>query len=182
LQKIFYEYIINLEKGGCMKKLVFFISLSLLILVGCEQRYKYTTWINPDVRCCEVEDPLNNLKWLNSVYSKSYTYGSQVTTLSYSYYYFIYVFKNDSTNEEFVVTKEDLNNSSKPTFALYSCDGKIIDKGYYQDYDSEYANPDIQFVAPTYYETEPCYSCDDFFRNHTLVDTIAYIYTNDFIR
>ena len=98
------------------------------------------------MRCCEVEDPLNNLKWLNSVYHNSYTYGSQATTLSYSYYYFIYVFKNDSTNEEFVVTKEDLNNSSKPTFALYSCDGKIIDKGYYQDYDSEYANPDIQFV------------------------------------
>ena len=57
-----------------MKKIILFISLSLLILVGCSvkkdgnfTRVKIdrdrTVWINQDVECCGVKDPANNLEW-----------------------------------------------------------------------------------------------------------------------
>ena len=47
--------------------LAFFCSL---IFIGCERErnYERTTWVNPDVECCGVKDPLNNLEWLNERY------------------------------------------------------------------------------------------------------------------
>ncbi len=154
--------------------------LFLFLLVGCERNYERTIWINPDVECCGVKDPLNNIEWLKWKYD--FSYFDEDDVIYRSYYYYIYIFKSDSTNEEFIVTRENIINEKKPEFVLYSCNGEIIDKGYYQDYDSEYANPDIHFVTPTYYEIKPCYSCDEFFKTHTLVDTIAYVYTNDFAK
>ena len=61
-----------------MKRLIFFIPLFLFMLVGCEKKrsennsnpiekpieYERTVWINPDVECCGVKDPINNLGWL----------------------------------------------------------------------------------------------------------------------
>lgn len=53
-----------------MKKLFFFILLSLLTFVGCEERkYECTNvWENHDVECCGIKDPLNNLEWLNNIH------------------------------------------------------------------------------------------------------------------
>ena len=72
-----------------MKRL-FFILLSLLILVGCEEKkYECTsTWINPDVECCGVSDPINNLEWLNAIHLKQqsqYLYGSKAEILCLKY-------------------------------------------------------------------------------------------------
>ena len=84
-----------------MKKLIFFISLSLLILVGCERNYERTIWVNPDVECCGVKDPLNNLEWLNSWYRSSYFN----VIINYPTYQIVYIFNNDSTSEDFIVTR-----------------------------------------------------------------------------
>ncbi|MBR5238104.1 MAG: hypothetical protein IKV26_05260 [Paludibacteraceae bacterium] len=162
-----------------MKKLIFFISLSMLILVGCE-RYERTIWVNPDVECCGVKDPLNNLEWLKEWYSGSYFNANRV--LYESCYWFIYVFENKETSENFIVFKDNEILTEHPYFVLYSCDGKIIDKGNYYDLNSDYANPNIQFVSPDspiIVEPIPCPSCKEFFENHVLIDTIAYFYTDN---
>ena len=76
-----------------MKKLIFLILLSLLILVGCERKrsehnYERTIWVNPDVECCGVKDPLNNLGWLKEE-SRFYEYNEAPPT-NYNYiFYFI---------------------------------------------------------------------------------------------
>ena len=164
-----------------MKKLIFFILLSLLILVGCEGEHNYerTIWVNPDVECCGVKDPLNNLEWLKTWYGNSYFNANRV--LYRSCYWFIYVFKNKETSENFIVFKNNEVLTEHPYFILHSCDGKIIDEGNYSDLNSDYANPNpnMQFVSPnppTIVEPRPCSSCDEFFENHTLIDTIAYLH------
>ena len=73
-----------------MKKLIFFISLSLLTLVGCEERkYECTdVWENHDVECCGIKDPLNNLEWLNEIhlkYKSQYLYGHKAEILCLKY-------------------------------------------------------------------------------------------------
>lgn len=158
-----------------MKKLIFFISLSLLILVGCEKEYERTIWVNPDVECCGVKDPLNNLEWLNIWYEDSYF--NEENELDYQSYGFIYVFKNDSTSENFVVTKTYKYNTN--WFQLYTCDGELIDEGIYWDYNLEYANPDVLF-SKSQTSLPPCQLCDYFFATNTLIDTLSYFYTQQF--
>ena len=118
-----------------MKKLIFFISLSMLILVGCEKNYERTIWVNPDVECCGVKDPLNNLEWLNNWYKDSYF--NEDNELDYQSYGFIYVFENDSTSENFIVIRNLIYESLPCRFWLYTCEGEFIDGGYYYDYDSK---------------------------------------------
>ena len=52
-----------------MKKLIFIFSLSALILVGCEKHYECTIWVNTDVECCNVKNPIDNLEWLKELYN-----------------------------------------------------------------------------------------------------------------
>lgn len=165
-----------------MKKLIFFISLSLLALVGCEHNYERTIWVNPDVECCGVKDPLNNLEWLNNWYKDSYF--NKENELDYQSYGFIYIFENDSTSEKFIVTRIRKYYNNHPNwFQLYTCEGNLIDCGIYSDYNTEYANPDIVFKKSNkqYIEPRQCIMCTDFFNTHTMVDTIAYFYTNKFL-
>ena len=93
-----------------MKKLLFFISLFMFALVGCERErnyernYERTIWINLDVECCGVKDPLNNLEWLKEWYEDSYFNEEKV--LDYEEYAeFIFVYENDSSKEDMIVRK-----------------------------------------------------------------------------
>ena len=154
-----------------MKKLIFFISLSLLALVGCERNYERIIWVNPDVECCGVKDPLNNLEWLNERYMNSFFY-KEYNAPSYGY---IYIFRNDSTLENFIVTRI-YGTLTKHYFELFTCDGKIIDEGYYVDYNNDYTNPDIKYTRENT-GIRLCSECEEFFQNHTLIDTIYYFHT-----
>ncbi len=153
-----------------MKKLIFFISLSLLTLVGCEKHYERTIWVNPDVECCGVKDPLNNLEWLNDWYKDSH-FNREI---SYPTYQIVYLFYNDSTLEHFIVTKTS-NSNFDNYFQLFTCDGYLMDKGKYLNYDLDYTNPDILYQK-SQIPIPRCLLCGDFFENHILVDTIAYLY------
>ena len=150
-----------------MKKLVFFISLSLLMLVGCEKHCKRTMWTNPDVECCGVKDPINNLAWLTQT-----AYFDEYETASYSFSNYILLFKNNTTHENFIVTNA---NTGVSWVIIYDCDGNEIDGGHYI-----YTNSNKIDYVKNGYKSElagppyPCRTCRDFFKTHTLIDTIAY--------
>ena len=56
-----------------MKQCIFVIAFfCVLIFAGCERNYERTIWVNPDVECCGIKDPLNNLEWLKEWYEDSY--------------------------------------------------------------------------------------------------------------
>ena len=156
-----------------MKKLVFFISLSLLILVGCdkqpsEHNYERTIWTNPDVECCGVKDPINNLEWLKDIYN---TWFNQ--QLQYSSYEYIFLFKNDSNSTDFIVKKTKMGE--QPWFGLYECNGTFIDGGIFLE--KQLTNKILKNKSEKQQTKEPakdCDSCDEFFQTHTLIDTIAY--------
>ena len=156
-----------------MKKLVFFISLSLLILVGCDKQpskhnYERTIWTNPDVECCGINDPINNLEWITQI-----PYFDDYKTATFPYSNHILLFKNDITHENFIITnrKDKIN-----LIVIYNCNGDIIDGGYYNYTNSNkinhIKNGYISELATS--PAEPCYMCDEFFQTHTLIDTIAY--------
>ena len=125
-----------------MKRLIFFIPLFLFMLVGCEKKrsennsnpiekpieYERTVWINPDVECCGVKNPINNLEWLKELY-KMYkdSYFSTATGLKEPE--FIFLFQNDITQENFVVI--DLNGEYSSWITIYDCSGNKIDGGVY---------------------------------------------------
>ena len=150
-----------------MKKLIFFISLSMLILVGCEKNYERTIWINPDVECCGVKDPLNNLEWLTQT-----AYFDEYKTASFSFFNCILLFENDTTHENFIVTN---TKTSVNWVIIYDCNGDIIDGGAYNYTNSNkikyIKNSDNSELAGP---AQPCRTCDEFFKTHTLVDSIAY--------
>ena len=79
-----------------MKKLLFFISLFLFMLVGCEKRYERTIWVNPDVECCGVKDPINNIEWLKDLWDNRILYYFQD---SEGYSYFL-LYRNKKTSEK----------------------------------------------------------------------------------
>ena len=167
-----------------MRKLVFFISLSLLTLVGCENKYEYTIWINNDAECCGVKDPLNNLEWLKRWYNDSYLGGYPKGYFDTSVYQIVYLFHNDSTLQDCIITRTFCDNY-KNYFEIFSCDGYLIDHGRY-NYD--YTKLDIKIqktktdASQNIPSVEECNLCNYFLKTYTLVDTIAYIYTDDFIR
>ena len=159
-----------------MKKLIFFILLSLLTLVGCEGEHNYerTIWVNPDVECCGVKDPLNNLEWLNDWYGYyGYSYFNR-EEINYPTYQIVYLFSNDSTLENFFVIKTS-NSNFDNYFNLFTCDGNLVDEGEYVNFDLDYTNPDILYQK-SQISIPKCQLCDDFFENHILVDTIAYLH------
>ena len=97
-----------------MKKLIFFISLFLLTLMGCERNYERTIWINPDVECCGVKDPLNNLEWL-----KESSRFDEYIDRSSSDYNFIFLFRNKETQKNHIV----VNYYSRVSWVtIYDCE------------------------------------------------------------
>jgi hypothetical protein len=145
-----------------MKKLIFFISLSLLTLVGCEKNYERTIWINPNVECCGVKDPLNNLKWLKES-SKFDEYNAGEPTD----YNFIFLFRNNETQKDHIV----INRYSRVSWVnIYDCEGNYIDGGHCSiQNQTKFMSPKLKNDPP-----EPCDTCHEFFKTHTLIDTIAY--------
>ena len=108
-----------------MKKLIFFISLSVLILVGCEEKkYECTsTWINPDVECCGVSDPINNLEWLNAIHLKQqsqYLYGSKAEILCLKY-------ENKITKEHSILFYK--HNVNSRIVSTHDCNGEYLWSG-----------------------------------------------------
>ena len=150
-----------------MKKCIFIISLSLLSLVGCEKKYDRTIWVNPDVECCGVKDPLNNLEWISQT-----PRFKEYQTASYSYSNYILLFQKNTTHEDFIIfkIKDEINY-----VIIYDCNGNVIDGGAYN-----YTNSNkIDYIKNNYRSElpgppKPCYICDTFFKTHTLTDTIAY--------
>jgi len=165
-----------------MKKLIFFISLSLLILAGCSVKKdgnftrvkidkQRTVWINKDIECCGVKDPVNNLEWLNNklILEKTTPYSRCVL-----------LFRNNLDSTESIVIKCD------HSFSFYDCSGIRFGGGL--DYDREYysilsnINTDIlkktenkRFAIPSRFAAPaPCFKCKHFFNNNTLIDIIAY--------
>ena len=103
-----------------MKKSIFIIALFTLIsLVGCEEKiYECTTiWENHDVECCGVEDPLNNLEWLNEVllYHKSLHLYNKAEILCLKY-------ENKTSKEHSILFYK---HKIYPRYiSVYSCNGK----------------------------------------------------------
>ena len=159
-----------------MKKSIFFISLFLFSLVGCEKKrsennsntiekpieYEHTVWINPDVECCGVKDPLNNLEWLKET-SKFDEYKDAPA----SDYNFIFLFRNKETKKDHIV----VNRYNRFSWVLiYNCEGVLIDGGSYSiQKQAQFIKNNVENDPP-----EPCDTCDTFFQTHILVDTIAY--------
>ena len=151
-----------------MKKCIFIISLSLLSLVGCEKKYDRTIWVNPDVECCGVKDPLNNLEWLKDIYNMRFNQYEQLTTSSYEY---IFLFRNDSNTIDYIVRKANMGKYS--SFVLQECDGTLLDSGIFVD---DLPTNKTQKFSQNQME-EPakhCHLCGEFFKNNTLIDTIYY--------
>ena len=162
-----------------MKKSIFIIvTLTLLVFISCGEKIveqppkkpsdkptettecKRTIWVNPDVECCDVKDPLNNLEWILQT-----PRFNEYKTALYSFANYILLFKNNTTHEDFVV----FNIKDKINYVIiYDCNGNILDGGEY-NYINKNVSNNINATPP-----EPCDICDDFFENHILVDTIAY--------
>ena len=105
-----------------MKRLIFFISLSLFVLVGCEERkYECTdVWENHDVECCGIKAPLINLEWLNEIhieYKSQYLYGRKAEILCLKY-------ENKTTKEHSILFYE--HKVYPRHVSAYSCSGKWL--------------------------------------------------------
>ena len=157
-----------------MKKLIFFISLSLLTLVGCEEKkYECTsTWINPDVECCGVSDPINNLEWLNAIHLKQqsqYLY-EKVEILCLKY-------ENKTTKEHSILFYK--HKVYPRSVRMLSCEGKLFFSGTLGS-SPEYI--DI-FSSNQYTRSSECmqphmgnHIWNTFVQENVLMDTLA-IYT-----
>ena len=182
--KMFSNFIfLPFKTGGCMKKLIFFISISMLILAGCSVKkdgnFTHTDidnnriiWVNWEVECCGVNDPLNNLEWLKKDYDRVLKLYEQIESMPYVYYCYFFLFRNDLTYIDYIVRKSTMWKYSN--FMIYECDGTIVDMGVF--YDESNPNKMLKNDNSEYYEDPPynCISCDKFFKTHTLVDTIFY--------
>ena len=107
-----------------MKKLVFFISLSLLILAGCSVKKngnftrvkidrQRTVWINKDIECCGVKDIVNNWDWLKEMYSDYFKYTAAM-----------FLFRDTITNEDYIVLIGKYNkNPNECVYSIKYCNG-----------------------------------------------------------
>ena len=168
-----------------MKKLIFFILLSMLILVGCSVKKdgnftrvkidkQRTIWVNHEVECCGVKAPANNLEWLNN---------KLILEKTTPYSYCVLLFRNNLDSTESIVIKCD------HSFSFYDCSGIRFGGGL--DYNKEYystlnmlSNINTNLLKKTenkrvaipsdFAAPAPCSKCKHFFNNNTLIDVIAY--------
>lgn len=160
-----------------MKKLMFVVLLSLFMLVGCEEK-KYdivTIWINPTAECCGVVDPMNNLDWLKEWRQISY-FNKEKVDYYKIYAEHIYIYKNNTTFEDMIVRKVNMHGTLEWWYVYY-CNGDVFTSGiYYNSKDFQDVELDKQYISAE------CLECELFFSTHSLVDTIAYLWTDDFVR
>ena len=162
-----------------MKKLIFFISLFLLTLMGCERNYERTIWINPDVECCAIKDPINNLEWLKEWCEDSY-FNEELILDAKIYGEFIFLYQNKITLEEFIVIKRKYHY---PTafYIINYCSGERLALGNYSDIDDNLFESEQEINKMQYISEPECDICADFFYTHILIDTIAYVCTDKFL-
>ena len=174
-----------------MKKLIFFISLSLLTLVGCSVKKdgnftrvkinrKHTVWINQDVECCGVKDPANNLEWFKKI-------TDEMALHDFPYRTFLF---RDTKDDYIVVLLKGRNRRS--TY-IYECNGTRIGYGSYNfgynfvegeafnsfEEQLKQVNKKTKTKKNNKHTTKklhpfPCSICEDFYKTHILIDTISY--------
>ena len=160
-----------------MKKIIFLISLTILILVGCEEKFKSQFWINPDIEYCGTNVPIDSLEWFKKDFLPLFNQFNDDYENFYQYYsIYIYLYRNNATQEDFVVTT---SYSGDYFINIYSCDGTIIDMGYFNQGNEDWDNTPIKKynkISPNNNSSSAlkCISCDKFFETHTLTETIAY--------
>ncbi len=177
-----------------MKKLIFFISLSMLILAGCSVKKdgnftrvkidkQRTVWINKDIECCGVKDPANNLEWF-----KKYTNSLMLQNSSYR----TFLYRDTIIPNDYIVI---LGHKVFKFIVIYDCNGIKIGGGglnYFSDivacksFSRQMSNSELEkkhkhseqnnrsnnkrnLARPS-----PCFICDEFLKTHVLVDTISY--------
>ncbi|MBR5190050.1 MAG: hypothetical protein IKW17_07325 [Paludibacteraceae bacterium] len=160
-----------------MKKITFLISLTILILVGCEEKFKSQFWINPDIEYCGTNVPIDSLEWFKKDFLPRFNlYNDNYEDIWQYYSMYIYLYSNNTTQENFVVTTA---YSGDYFIDIYSCDGTLIDMGYYNKGNEDWDHTPIkEFIKITPSNNSSaalkCTSCDKFFKTHTLIETIAY--------
>lgn len=163
-----------------MKKVFAFVLLLAFMLAACEKKivpdndgnkdndgekvsvYETVYRINSDAVCCGVENPTENIPWLKELVS-IYREGEE---MRFPFTDTFMVFTNDTTGEERVVR---VNYDDFTTVWLYTCDGSWLDAGHYS---SDFIESAIETKAQE--PPKPCYLCEEFFKTHTLIDTLAY--------
>ncbi|MBR5822815.1 MAG: hypothetical protein IKY67_01570 [Paludibacteraceae bacterium] len=161
-------------------------------------------WINLEIECCDIKDPINNLSWV-------------VRKTVFGDYDFscLLLYKNDSTGEYYIVNNYidfsvRLNKDIAHIVDIYRCDGRwcrggaILDKNFniYEQIKvvqnkqlKKRINEINRFFEKKYKQTDklikiakqknkeyssvsysPCKNCEKFFKTHTLVDVIGYSY------
>ena len=157
-----------------MKKSIFIIAIFALIsLAGCEKNceknYERTIWVNPDVECCGVKNPINNLEWLKGLYNVYNSHFSKTTGLIQPEFFFL--FQNSITQENFVVI--DIQGEYSSWIHIYDCRGSQIDGGVYRYHQNR--NSENTFFNNVNTTPPPrCNTCEEFFKTNVLTDTIAY--------
>ena len=178
-----------------MKKLIFFISISMLILAGCSVKKdgnftrvkidkQRTVWVNQNVECCGIKDIVNNWDWLKEMYSYDFNYPAA-----------IFLFRDTITNEDYIVRiRKYRKNPNECLYSIKYCNGESIDGGHGGI--GRYSNIDggaylsylkltkndkymkrLNFIqrGPNYKRKKYCKTCDEFFQTHVLTDTISYL-------
>ena len=155
-----------------MKKSILFLAIIASIFVACEQQadknpttkpnIEPNFWINTDSECCGVKDPLNTLEWLRA--KSQFDEDNENPNYQYNY---IFLFRNNETQKEHIV----VNRYSRVSWvSIYDCEGNYIDGGHYSiQNQTKFISSKLKNDPP-----EPCDTCYEFFKTHTLVDTIAY--------
>ena len=149
-----------------MKKGLAFALLLAFVLAACEKEEKQfdrSFYVNKDAVCCGVENPIENLSWLNEEHIRAYD--EMQASKEKSRRIFL-LYRNDTTGEDNIVELV-----SRYTLVYhYDCNGNG-EGGYYNFNDI----PDVEtqhtgLLSPP----APCQDCDTFFRTHYFVDTLAY--------
>lgn len=189
-----------------MKKLIVISLLfSSLLSMVCAKTPKVKVWMDSNVECCGVENPIKNLEWLK--------FKQNADKHDFSC---VLLFKNNVT-QEYCIAIHEINGRRTGMYlvavdgiTLYNCNGVKLDEGAYfhgkPRYDlyknsittqdrklnkkikkvnkrcnklekkMEKARVKITESAPNLQPPRPCESCEEFMKTHTLVDIITYSY------
>ena len=135
-------------KGNLVKKIGVFFVIIMLVLAnnGCEKKPTFKIVENRVIECCGVNDPIENLQWLNKIIVEIPSYAVFSAKL----------YVNSKDNSQFIVTKGPIFTN------VYDCTGDLLFGGHYSgvmDYSNE--KQKTQHISPV-----PCYKCEEFFKTH----------------